>query len=370
METQIVKSEELMIRAINLAKKGAGLVSPNPLVGALIVKNGEVISEGWHKKFGSSHAEVEAIRNAGNVDLSGATMIVNLEPCSHFGKTPPCAPLLVEKGFSKVVIGMLDPNPLVAGKGVEILTNAGIEVEINVLEKDCHWLNRFYLKYMTKGIPYVIAKAGLSIDGQISTYSGNSKWITCEESRRRVHQMRSELDAVLVGENTAQKDNPKLNVRNIVGRNPKRVLLDSNLSTLLELEMFKDEDRKNTIVFCSDKAAKLRKADNLRLAGVSVIPVEMEDDKYVNLEIVLKSLKEMFSINSLLVEGGSKIYSSFLKKNLIDELKLYYAPITIGNGLRVFEGINSYYVKDAPKFKFVDFGWSGEDIEITAVRSE
>jgi diaminohydroxyphosphoribosylaminopyrimidine deaminase / 5-amino-6-(5-phosphoribosylamino)uracil reductase len=365
-----VKSEELMIRAINLAKKGAGQVSPNPLVGALIIKNGEVISEGWHKKFGSAHAEVEAVINAGNVDFAGATMVVNLEPCSHFGKTPPCAPMLIEKGFSKVVIGMQDPNPLVSGKGIELLTNAGIEVEVNVLETACNWLNRYFVKQITQNIPYVIAKTGISIDGQIATYSGNSKWITGEESRRRVHQLRSEVDAVLVGEITAQKDNPKLNVRNIVGRNPKRVLLDSNLSTPLELELFKDEDRKNTIVFCSDKASHTRKADNLRLAGVSIVSTEIEENDFIHIESVLSTLTEKFSINSLLVEGGSKTYSSFLKKNLIDELKIFYAPIAIGNGLRVFDGISSYYVKDAPKFKFIDLGWSGEDIEITAVKVE
>ncbi len=363
-----MKSEELMIRAINLAKKGAGYVSPNPLVGALIIKNDEVISEGWHKKYGSAHAEVEAIANAGNIDFTGATMVVNLEPCSHFGKTPPCANLLIEKKFSKVVIGTQDPNPLVSGKGIELLRSAGIEVEVNIMADACNCLNRYFFKYMTKNIPYIIAKAGISIDGQIATYSGNSKWITGEESRRRVHQLRSEVDAVLVGEITAQKDNPKLNVRNIVGRNPKRILLDSHLSTPLELELFKDEDRKNTIVFCSANASKLRKAYNMKLAGVSIIPVEVDDNGFLHLESILSILADKYSVTSLLVEGGSKTFSSFIKKNLIDELKIFYAPIAIGNGLNIFKDLSSYYVKDAPKFKFVDLGWSGEDIEITAIK--
>ncbi len=363
-----MRSDDLMLRAIELAKKGAGYVSPNPLVGAIIVKDGKVISEGWHKKYGSLHAEVDAITNAGTEDLAGATMIVNLEPCSHFGKQPPCCDAIIEKKFAKVVIGMIDPNPEVSGQGIERLRNAGIEVEVDVLKSECRFLNRYFYKYMTEKRPYVIAKSGISADGCISTYSGNSKWISGEESRRRVHILRSQVDAILIGENTALKDNPKLNVRNVSGRNPRRVILDSNLSLSLELEVFKDNDRDKTIIFCSDKSSKLRKAENLRMAGVSVIPVNVNDENEICLTSALSILADKFAVSSLMVEGGARVFSSFLKADLIDEMRLYKAPILLGKGVGMFDHYKPYSVKDAVKFKYIDFGWSGEDIEITAVR--
>jgi diaminohydroxyphosphoribosylaminopyrimidine deaminase/5-amino-6-(5-phosphoribosylamino)uracil reductase len=370
MEIEKMRSEDLMVRAIELAKKGAGYVSPNPLVGALIVKDDKVISEGWHKKFGSLHAEIDAIENAGAEDLTGATMVVNLEPCTHYGKQPPCAPEIIKRGFSKVIIGMTDPNPEICGKGIEELRDSGIEVETDVLLDECLKLNRFFVKRIVKQRPYVIAKAGLSMDGCIATHSGNSKWITCEESRRRVHILRSQVDAVLIGKNTAAKDNPKLNVRNVAGRNPKRVVIDTHLTLPLELEMFKDGDRNNTIICCCDASAVTRKADNLRMAGVKIMPCGLSDKGEIVLDCVLFTLASQFSIGSVLVEGGASMFSSFLKEDLIDELKLYQAPILIGKGLGMFDDAMPYYVKDASKFKFVDIGWSGEDIEITAIRNK
>lgn len=363
-----MRSDDLMLRAIELAKKGAGYVSPNPLVGAVIVKDGKIISEGWHKKYGSIHAEVDAINNAGIEDLTGATIAVNLEPCSHFGKQPPCCDAINEHKFGRVVIGMTDPNPEVSGQGIERLRNAGIEVEVDVLRSECRFLNRYFYKYMTEKRPYVIAKSGISADGCISTYSGNSKWISCEESRRRVHILRSQVDAILIGENTALKDNPKLNVRNVSGRNPRRVVLDTNLSLSLELEVFKDNDRDKTIVFCSEKSSKVRKADNLRMAGVSVIPTTVNKDNEICLDTALSILSEKFAVSSLMVEGGARVFSSFLKANLIDEMKLYKAPIFLGKGVGMFDHFKPYSVNDAIKFKYIDFGWSGEDLEITAIR--
>lgn len=365
-----MRSDDLMLRAIELAKKGAGYVSPNPLVGAIIVKDGRVISEGWHKKYGSLHAEVDAITNAGTEDLTGSTMVVNLEPCSHFGKQPPCCDAIIEHKFSKVVIGMIDPNQEVSGQGVERLRNAGIEVEVDVLKSECRFLNRYFYKYMTEKRPYVIAKSGISADGCISTYSGDSKWISGEESRRRVHILRSQVDAIMIGENTALKDNPKLNVRNVSGRNPRRIVLDTNLSLSLELEVFKDNDRDKTIVFCSEKSSKIRKADNLRMAGVNVISANVSKDNEICLESALNVLAERFAISSLMVEGGARVFSSFLKANLIDEMKLYKAPIFLGKGVGMFDNFKPYSVNDAIRFKYIDFGWSGEDIEITAIRAD
>lgn len=365
-----MRSEDLMIRAIQLAKKGAGYVSPNPLVGALIVKDDKVISEGWHKKFGDVHAEVDAVNNAGNEDLEGATLVVNLEPCSHFGKQPPCASMIVEKKFAKVVIGMTDPNPLVAGKGIEILRAAGIEVETDVLLPECKFLNRYFYKFMTEHIPYVIAKAGISADGCIATYSGNSKWISCEESRRRVHILRSQVDGILVGENTVAKDNPQLNVRNVSGRNPRRIILDADLSLSMELEVFKDNDRANTIVFTSEKSSTIRKAENLKMGGIKVLACALNDKGEIDLKDVLHKLASDFSVSSLMVEGGAKMFSSFLMEDLIDEMKLYSAPIFIGKGIGMFDHFKPYSVNNAARYKYTDFGWSGEDIEITAVRIE
>ncbi len=365
-----MRSEDLMIRAIQLAKKGAGYVSPNPLVGALIIKDDKVISEGWHKKFGEPHAEVDAINNAGNEDLEGATLVVNLEPCSHYGKQPPCAPLIIEKKFAKVVVGMTDPNPEVSGKGIELLRAAGIEVETDVLLPECKFLNRFFYKFMTENRPYVIVKSGISADGCIATYSGNSKWISCEESRLRVHILRSQVDGVLIGENTATRDNPKLNVRNMSGRNPKRIILDTNLSLSLELEVFKDGDRANTIVFTSEESSQVRKAENLKMGGVKIIACDLNDKGEINLNCVLSKLASEFSISSLMIEGGAKIFSSFLQEDLIDEMKLYSAPIFLGKGIGMFDHFKPYSVNNAARYKYIDFGWSGEDIEITAIRNE
>jgi len=198
--------------------------------------------------------------------------------------------MLVEKGFAKVIIGMQDPNPEVGGKGIQILRDAGIEVEVDVLRNEAQWLNRTFTKYITKKIPYVIAKSGLSLDGQIATRTGNSRWITSEESRNRVHKLRASVDGVLIGENTAVKDNPKLNVRHVVGRNPKRIILDTNLSLPLELDIFKDEGRFNSILCCSQASAKLRKADNLKIAGVKILAVEQNDDKELNLNDAMHRL--------------------------------------------------------------------------------
>jgi len=239
-----------------------------------------------------------------------------------------------------------------------------------VLLAECKFLNRYFYKFMTEHRPYVIVKAGISADGCIATYSGNSKWISCEESRRRVHILRSQVDGILVGENTVARDNPQLNVRNVSGRNPRRIILDANLSLSLELEVFKDNERSNTIVFTSEKSSQIRKAENLKMGGVKVIACDLNDQGEINLNSVMQKLASEFSITSLMVEGGARMFSSFLKEDLIDEMKLYSAPIFLGKGIGMFDHCKPYSINDAAKYKYIDFGWSGEDIEITAVRIE
>ncbi len=362
-ETQAMK------RALELAKKGQGKVSPNPLVGAVIIKDGELISEGWHKKFGEAHAEVNAIKNAAERDLRGTTMVLNLEPCSHRGKTPPCADLIIEKKISRVVIAMKDPNPLVAGRGVEKLRRAGVEVETGVMEEQARYLNRFFIKHIVSEAPYIIVKIAQSLDGRIETFGGESQWISCEESRKRSHELRTIADAVLIGKKTALKDNPRLTARLAEGRNPKKILLATNLEIPADLGIIKSSKETDTIICCSIETAKTKKADELKKAGAKILPVETAKDGKINLELALKLLYKQYSIGSIMVEGGAEILSCFLKYNLIDELRLYLAPIIIGEGKSPFEKFRINALKEAVRFEYRKTNQSGRDLEIICLKS-
>ena len=220
--------DKFMRLAISLAKKGVGKTSPNPLVGAVVVKDGEIISEGYHRKFGGPHAEINALMNAGN-GSKGADIFINLEPCCHYGKTPPCFKEVISRGISKVHIGMIDPNPVVSGKGIQYLRNAGVGVEVGILEDDCKRLNEAYIKYITTEKPFVTLKLASTLDGKIATYTGESKWITEEGSRKKVHKMRGTVDGIIVGVGTILKDNPLLTNRFTKGTNPNRIIVDSAL---------------------------------------------------------------------------------------------------------------------------------------------
>ncbi len=334
-----MSDEQAMWRALELALKGSGFVSPNPRVGCVIVKDGRVIGEGWHRYVGGPHAEVEAIRNA-TEDVAGATLVVNLEPCAHYGKTPPCTDLIIEKKIGRVVIGMLDPNPVVNGKGVQRLREAGIAVNVGVLEKEAQWINRFFTKYVRTHFPYVILKIAQTLDGYIATNRGSSKWITGPESRKRVHQLRAEVDAVLIGERTARVDNPSLTVREIPGRSPKRIVLDPELSLPLQLNLFLDPYRRQTIVVCKEDRATSHKANDLRLSGVTVLPVPEAEPGQLDLCELLRKLGEM-EITSILVEGGGQVFSSFVHNELVDEFHFFIAPKFFGKGLPAFSGLNA-----------------------------
>ncbi len=311
--------------ALNLAKKGRGYVKTNPLVGAVIVKNGQILSTGYHKFFGGYHAERNAILNLKG-SAYGATLYVNLEPCSHYGKTPPCANLIINSKIKRVVVGTLDPNPLVFGEGIKLLKKSGIEVYVGCMQKKCEKLNEIFFHNMKTKMPFVALKFGMTADGKISTYTGNSKWITGELSRRHSHYLRSVYGAVLVGINTVISDNPQLNCRLPQKRDPVRIICDTHLKTPLNSKIVKTAKIQKTYIACSvENSQKIAK---LQRAGVEILKVRRVGGR-VDLKELLKKLYQI-GIDSVLVEGGSEINHSFVENNLINVIYSYIAPKIIG----------------------------------------
>ncbi len=307
-----------MRRALQLAQLGLGAVSPNPMVGCVIVKAGKIIGEGNHEKYGEGHAEVKAVRTVKNDSLiEGSTVFVTLEPCAHYGKTPPCAHLLVEHKVRKVIICNLDPNPLVAGKGVEILEKAGIEVVSGVLQEEGREINRRFFTFFEKKRPYVILKWAQTKDGYVARENYDSKWISNEHSRQLVHKWRAEEDAILVGKNTAQYDNPSLTTRNWVGADPIRVVLDSTLSLNKDLNLF--DGSVFTLVFNTQW--------NNEQNNVRYIKLESMTPKWI-----LQTLFDL-KIQSIIVEGGSTTLQSFIDAHLWDEARIFESENTFGKGI-------------------------------------
>lgn len=358
------RDEFYLARCLQLALKGKGYVSPNPMVGCVIVKDNKIIGEGYHAKYGEEHAEVMAIKNA-TENVEGATLYVNLEPCVHYGKTPPCVDLIIDSKIKKVVIGTIDPNPLVNGKGIEKLKKAGIEVKVGVLEKESKKINEKFFKYITQKIPFVALKIAQTIDAKIADISGDSKWITCEQSLHFVHQLRSEYDAVLIGSRTAKLDNPNLTVRLVEGRNPYRVILDSTLSLPLELNVFSDKFVNRTIVFTSNRAFKTKKdkVERLNSLGIEVIKVK-SNRKKLAIEDVLKKLAEK-EIASVLVEGGGKIFTELIKRNLVDKVYVFIAPKILGKGISSIGDIGIKSIKEVITLKEISIQNFGDDVLIT-----
>jgi len=351
--------EKFMRAAIGLAKKGVGKTSPNPAVGSVVVKAGRVVAGGWHKKAGGAHAEIEALRAAGR-GARGSVLVVTLEPCCHFGKTPPCANAIIAAGIRKVVVGAPDPNPLVSGKGVAALRAAGVEVEEGVLSEECAAMNEGWNKFITTGSPFVTLKLAASLDGRIAASGGDSKWITGVESRRLVHRMRAANDAVMVGGLTALKDDPELTVRLVRGRDPVKVVLDSNLRVPVASRIFNNAEGGRLIIFASKKADE-KKAARARAAGAEVVTL-LEAAGGLPLKKVLKALAKR-GIASVLVEGGGILAASLLKERLVDELVLFYGPLVIGaDGLPMVAGLGLKGLKSAPGFKIVAVKKSGNDI--------
>ncbi len=321
-----------MKRALQLAQEGAGYTSPNPMVGAVIVKEGRIIGEGYHPRFGDKHAEVMAIENA-TESVEGATLYCNLEPCCNTivgKKTPACSLRLIQENIRRVVIATLDPNPFMQGHGVQRLRQAGIEVTIGVLAEEATRLNESYFKFIQTGEPFVHLKIAQTLDGRIATRSGDSRWITDETARRMVHQWRATHDAVLVGIGTVLKDNPRLTVRHVEGRQPWRVVLDTHLRIPLEAHLVTDEWRERTIIFHSE-AADPQKQQALQQRGVRLLTVPVTDSG-LSLDAVLQQLKSL-NIAAVLVEGGQRVFTRWIAERRFDKLSVFIAPRIMGEGV-------------------------------------
>ena len=348
-----------MRMAISLAGKGIGKTSPNPMVGAVIVKDRKVIGQGYHKKCGDYHAEINAINNT-RKNISGSTFYITLEPCSHHGRTPPCVDTLIKKGLKRVVVGTPDPNPEVNGKGIKILRSKGIRVDVGILDTECRKLNERYFKFIKTGIPYVTVKYAQTLDGRIATKSGDSQWISSEASRRYVHHLRSVNDCVMVGVGTVATDNPKLTVRHVKGRNPLRIIVDSKLRIPIKSYVLTDDNSHPTIIATTSKAS-VKKVAVIKNLGAEVLLVNKERNGRVSLSSLLKELGKR-DITSVLVEGGSEIVTSLLKANLVDKMIIPIAPKIIGKGLEAIGDLNIKKIKDAIRFLSFKTMKKGDDI--------
>ena len=353
--------EQWMKRALRLAEKGRGRTSPNPMVGAILVKDDKVVGEGYHAKAGEAHAEIIALQRASE-DARGAILYINLEPCAHYGKTPPCAPRVIEAGVKRVAIGMEDPNPLVKGKGVEILRRAGLDVEVGILEKECRRLNEAFCKYILEKEPFVILKVAATLDGKIATRDGDSKWISGEASRRFVHKLRDQVDGVLVGIGTVLRDDPLLTARVRGGRDPYRIVLDSRLKIPEEAKLIGDFPAK--VVIVATELAPEDKIERLEKRGVRILTLDSKEGR-VDLKSCLSKLGEI-GIMSLLVEGGSQVNGSFLDEGLIDKLLLFLSPKLIGDHRApgIFGGRGVSSLQEAIPLKEMKAKKIGEDILI------
>lgn len=330
--------ETWMRRARDLAEQGRGLVEPNPMVGCLIVKNGQVIGEGFHRRFGDAHAEVEALRNC-REDPAGAAAIVSLEPCCHFGKTPPCTQALCDAGIAQVFIGLKDPNPIVSGGGMEQLKQAGMQVHSGILHEELAFQNAGFLKLMRDQQPWVIAKYAMTLDGNIATRSGNSQWISNDECRARVHRLRGQVDGIIVGSNTVAVDNPSLTARPAGARVPTRIVFDSNLKIDLNSKLVSTASEFPTLVF-THRNAPSEKVDSLKRASVEVIPYSGGYAERIG--FALQELGQR-KLTNVLLEGGSRLMGEFFQANQLDEVWAFVAPRLIGSGIPPlqFSGINT-----------------------------
>lgn len=322
--------EKMMALALKEARKGFGRTSPNPMVGAVVVKNGEIISKGYHQRAGGPHAEVNALRKAGK-RAEGATIYVTLEPCNHYGRTPPCTQGVLNAGVKRVVIAQMDPNPRVEGGGAAFLESKGLEVVTGILGEKAAELNRFFNKYITTGKPYVIVKSAATMDGKLASRTGSSKWVTGEKAREYVHRIRDGVDAIMVGRNTVEKDDPTLNTRLPGKKNtkdPVRIVLDSHLKLHQGYRVFNRDLGGRTIIACLEGVDAARKKA-FEDSGVDVLPLPALDGK-VSLDALIERLGAE-EITSLLIEGGGEInYAALIREKIADRILFFFAPKIIG----------------------------------------
>lgn len=351
--------------ALELASSAKGNTNPNPCVGAVLVKDGVIVGTGLHRKAGEPHAEVHAFNMAGD-HAKGATLYVTLEPCSHYGKTPPCAKLVKESGVKRVVVATTDPNPSVAGRGINLLREAGIEVEVGLLEQEALKLNERFIHNMLTNKPFVVSKFAMTLDGKIATHNGHSKWITSEEARLQVHKIRHEMDAILVGIGTVLADNPSLTTRlpNREGKNPIRIILDSELKTPLTANVVNTAEAQTIIV--TGIGVDGTKMEQLTKKGVKILTVS-KSNYGLDLDEMLNELYKM-GITDILVEGGAEINASFLRAGLINKVLVYLAPKLLGgrHSKTPFAGIDIDGIDEALHLEFDSIEQVGPDLCITA----
>jgi len=347
-----------MSLALDLAEKGRGQSSPNPMVGAIIVRNSQIVGKGYHRKAGSEHAEVIALREAGE-NARGATMYVTMEPCCHHGKTPPCTDKIIKSGITRVVAAMMDINPLVYGGGFKNLQQNNIETRVGILENKALKLNEAYIKFIQKRIPFVTLKLAVTLDGKIADSNGKSKWITGPETQKRVHLLRSWSDAVMIGVETLLADDPMLTVREIKGYNPLRVIIDSRLRTPRDSKVLLDKN----VVIASTNRADEKKLTSFIESGIEIWKFDSRNGRVPVLEVLKKLGKR--DITSLLCEGGGILAATLLNERLADKVIFAVAPKILGNGYDAVKGLDNESLDDAICLNDTEVETLGNDVIIT-----
>lgn len=360
--------EFYMKRALRLARKGEGRVSPNPMVGAVIVRNSRIIGEGYHQEFGGNHAEINALQAFRPVpapgSLRGATFYITLEPCTHFGKTPPCVNRIIEARPERVVIGAADPNPLVAGRGIRLLRDRGIKTDVGVLEESCRALNEKFYHFMQTKRPFVTLKFAQTLDGRIAAAGGDSKWISSPPSLKLAHRERSLHDGVLAGIQTILQDDPELTVRLVRGRSPLRIILDSSLRIPLKARVLRDQEKAGTLVITTGRSDRMKRK-KLGEMGIEVLTVAGGRKGGIGLNNVLEALGKR-GISSLLVEGGSAVLTAFLRENLAQRVLAIIAPKVLGKGIETVGDLGIGSMDRVVRLTFNRVFRRGDDVVIDA----
>ncbi|MFN2339981.1 MAG: bifunctional diaminohydroxyphosphoribosylaminopyrimidine deaminase/5-amino-6-(5-phosphoribosylamino)uracil reductase RibD [Halanaerobium sp.] len=379
MQDFSINDQKYMARAIKLAILGEGSASPNPMVGAVVVNAGEIVGEGYHRQYGGPHAEVIALDQAGE-KAKGAVLFVTLEPCSHYGKTPPCAKKIIESGIKRVEVAMVDPNPKVAGRGLEMLREAGVKVELGLFEEEAKKINEVFLKYIKSDYPFIFLKKAQTLDGYIASKSGDSKWITNSKARIEGHKLRHKVDAIMVGIGTVLADNPSLTARleDKDAIDPLRIILDPLLEIPLTAKIINQDSTADTLIITSSSfpparaaEAQKKKEKLLKNDKVKIMSFETNTENYFDLRELLKSLHDQ-EISSILVEGGAKLSHTFLNQNLVDKFYYFIAPKIYGgsDGVASFCGSGPELMSDSIELKVIEQKNLGDNLLLIAERTE
>lgn len=366
MQASNLNDEKFMQRALNLATKALGRTSPNPLVGCVIVKDEQVVGEGYHLKAGTPHAEVHALAAAGE-QARDATAYVTLEPCSHFGRTPPCAEALIRAGVKRVVVAMNDPNPLVSGRGIALLREAGIQVDVGLMSQEASLMNEVFIKAITTDMPFVVYKTAMTLDGKIATETGDSRWVSSEASRHYVHQLRDRYDVILAGSETVRLDDPALTCRLANGRDPVRLIIDGKLG-ITETAQVLTSSALSPCIIATTQAASPEKIERLNhLTGVEVW--QYDTPRHVPLEKLLRDLVAR-GWTSVLLEGGGGLAGTLLKEHCVDKIEFFIAPKLVGgNGPSPLSGLHIQLMADALELHDLHFDMNSGDLHVTGYTS-